>query len=173
MSRRTQRVASLIRQILGQALLSKIADPRIDPALTSITRVEVPEDLLTAKVYISTMGTEPQQQLALRAVRHASGRLQGLMAQRMSLRNTPILSFEIDKEFKKTLQTLDIIQRAMDEIQQKEQARLAASGGQEQPKAKEEGEEESGETAEDDDEDADEKEEETDEGANKGEGQDD
>lgn len=149
MSRRTQRVANLIRQILGQALLSKIADPRINPALTSVTRVEVPEDLMTARVYISVMGTEAEQELTLRAVRHASGRLQELMMRHMSLRNTPILSFETDKEFKKTLQTLDIIQRAMDEIEQKEKARKAAAGETEEDAA---GEEEEGETAEDEDE---------------------
>ena len=150
MSRRTQRVANLIRQILGQALLSKMSDPRINPALTSVTRVEVPEDLLTARVYISVMGTEAEQELTLRAVRHASGRLQELMMRQMSLRNTPILSFETDKEFKKTLQTLDIIQRAMDEIEQKEKARKAAAGEtQEAGAGEEEGGEEEGETAED------------------------
>jgi ribosome-binding factor A len=150
-------VANLIRQILGQALLSKIADPRINPALTSVTRVEVPEDLMTARVYISVMGTEAEQELTLRAIRHASGRLQELMMRQMSLRNTPILSFETDKEFKKTLQTLDIIQRAMDEIEQKEKARKAAAGETEEDAAGEEeegdgGEEEEGETAEDEDE---------------------
>jgi ribosome-binding factor A len=141
-------VANLIRQILGQALLSKMSDPRINPALTSVTRVEVPEDLMTARVYISVMGTEAQQELTLRAVRHASGRLQELMMRQMSLRNTPILSFETDKEFKKTLQTLDIIQRAMDEIEQKEQARKAAAG--ETEPAGDEEEKEAGETEDED-----------------------
>ena len=155
MSRRTQRVASLIRQILGQALLSKIADPRIDPALTSVTRVEVPEDLLTARVYISVMGTEAQQQLALRAIRHASGRLQQLMVGQMSLRNTPILSFELDVEFKKTLQTLDLIERAMAEIRQKDEARKAAEGEAEQPV---EAEQTTETTEDDEDEDEDESE---------------
>jgi ribosome-binding factor A len=121
-------VASLIQQILGAALLSKMSDPRINPALTSITRVEVPEDLLTARVYISVMGTEAQQQLALRAIRHASGRFQELMMRQMSLRNTPILSFALDVEFKKTLQTLDLIERAMAEIRQKDEARQQAEG---------------------------------------------
>jgi ribosome-binding factor A len=150
-------VANLIRQILGQALLSKMSDPRINPALTSVTRVEVPEDLMTAKVYISVMGTEAQQELTLRAIRHASGRLQELMMRQMSLRNTPILSFQTDKEFKKTLQTLDIIQRAMDEIEQKEQARKAAAG---ETEAASEGAEEK-ETAEDEDDAEDEGKEET------------
>jgi len=125
MSRRTQRVANLIRQTLGQVLLSKLSDPRIDPARTSITRVEVPEDLLTAKVFVSVIGTEGQQKRTLHGLRHAAGRLQDLMMRRISLRNTPLLTFEIDVGFKKTLQTLNIIQQAMDEIQQRQAERLA------------------------------------------------
>jgi len=42
---------------------------------------------------------------------------------RISLRHTPILSFELDTRYKKTLETLDIIRQAMDEIQEKELAR--------------------------------------------------
>ncbi|HUT01357.1 MAG TPA: 30S ribosome-binding factor RbfA [Phycisphaerae bacterium] len=123
MSRRTQRVANWIRQILGEALLSRLSDPRIDPVRTSVTRVEIPEDLLTAKVFVSVLGTEAQERRALRALQHAAGHLQELMMRRMSLRHTPILSFELDTRYKKTLETLGLIQQAMDEIHEKEQSR--------------------------------------------------
>ena len=131
MNRRTERVASRIREILGQILLSKIADPRIDPALTSVTRVELPDDLLTAKVYISVIGDESRQKLTLQALRHAQGHLQELMMRQISLRNTPLLHFVSDTQFKKTLATLQLIDQAMDEIRQKEQASAAA--GPDQP----------------------------------------
>ena len=116
MNRRTERVASRIREILGQVLLSKIADPRIDPARTSVTRVEMPDDLLTAKVYISVIGDEGKQKLTLQALRHAQGHLQELMMRQISLRNTPLLHFVPDKQFKKTLATLQLIDQAMEEI---------------------------------------------------------
>jgi ribosome-binding factor A len=116
-----------MRQILGQLLLTKLSDPRIDRARTSVTRVEVAEDLLTAKVYISVMGTEGQQNRSLQGLRHASGHIQELVMRQMSLRTTPVLSFVADTEFKKTLETLNIIQRVADEIQQKDQARLQAA----------------------------------------------
>ena len=125
MSRRTQRVANLIRQTLGEILLSKLADPRIEPARTSVTRVEVPEDLLTAKVFVSVLGTAAQERRALHALRHAAGHLQELMMRQISLRHTPILSFETDTRHKKTLDTLGIIQQAMDEIHEKERGRQA------------------------------------------------
>lgn len=122
MSRRSERVGHLIRNTIGQLLLSKLSDPRVDPARTAITRVEVPEDLLTARVYVSVMGTEAQQRRTLRALRHAGGHIQELMMQRISLRHTPLLEFVLDTNFKRTLQTLNIIQQAMDETRRKEHA---------------------------------------------------
>ena len=116
-----------MRQIMGDLLLRKLSDPRIDRVRTSVTRVEVAEDLLTAKVYISVMGTEGQQKRTIQALRHASGHIQELMMRQMSLRSTPVLNFLVDTEFKKTLDTLDIIQRVADEIQQKDEARLQAA----------------------------------------------
>jgi len=116
-----------MRQIMGELLLTKLSDPRIDRARTSVTRVEVAEDLLTAKVYISVMGTDGQQNRTIQALRHASGHIQELVMRQMSLRATPVLSFLVDTEFKKTLETLDIIQRVADEIQQKDEARLQAA----------------------------------------------
>ncbi|MHC4294217.1 MAG: 30S ribosome-binding factor RbfA [Planctomycetota bacterium] len=122
MARRTERVSNLIRNTIGQLLLSKLSDPRIDPAKTSITRVEVAEDLLTAKVFVTVIGTEGEQRNTIRALEHAAGHLQELMMRQIQLRHTPILQFVLDKNFKKTLQTLDLIDRAMAEIRQKEQS---------------------------------------------------
>jgi ribosome-binding factor A len=123
MTRRTQRIESLIRKTIGTLLISKMSDPRIDPARTSITRVEVPADLLTAKVFISVMGTEAEQRTTLRALQHASGHVQQLMMREIELRNTPILTFELDVQFKKTVETLAVIQQAMEELRRKEELR--------------------------------------------------
>ncbi|HUT58942.1 MAG TPA: 30S ribosome-binding factor RbfA [Phycisphaerae bacterium] len=133
MTRRTERVESLIRSIIGRLLLAKLSDPRLDPARTSVTRVEVPEDLLTARVFVSIMGTEAQQRNALRALRHAAGHIQELMAREIELRHTPILSFELDEKLKKTMQTLQIIQQAMDEIRRKEDLRAGQPEASETP----------------------------------------
>jgi ribosome-binding factor A len=121
MKRRTERVTSLIRDTIGEILLSKISDPRIDPALVSVTRVEMPEDLMTARVFVSVMGAESQQRNVLRALQHAAGRIQELMMKQISLRNTPHLEFVEDKTFKKTLETYTLIQKAMQEIREKEE----------------------------------------------------
>ena len=99
MSRRTQRVGSLMRQTLGQLLLSKLSDPRFESARTSITHVEVDEDLLRAKVFVSVIGTETEQRTAIRALQHAGGHLQELMMRQITLRHTPMLEFVLDHCF--------------------------------------------------------------------------
>lgn len=129
MSRRTERVGRLIQQTVGEIVLRRISDPRIDPARVSITRVEVTEDMTRAKVYCSTMGTEVEQRNALRGLQHAAGRIQAMMMQEISLRNTPVLHFVADERFKKTLTTLALIQSAMEEIRQDEEARRSDDAG--------------------------------------------
>jgi len=130
MSRRTERVGNLIRETISELIFKKLSDPRIDPAVTSVTRVDVPEDLLTAKVYVSILGAEGRQRSGIRALRHASGHLQELMTRRIKLRHTPVLEFILDTRFKKTLETLEIIDRAMAEIRQE-----PAGGGEENDSA--------------------------------------
>jgi ribosome-binding factor A len=118
----------LIQETIGQLILTKLSDPRVNAAMTSVTQVEVHEDLLTAKVYISVMGTEAQQRMTLDALQHASGHIQELMMQQITLRNTPILTFVHDVKFKKALETYQLINKAMDEIRQKEAQKERDSG---------------------------------------------
>lgn len=138
MTRRTERLGSLIRSTLGELLLSRLSDPRVDPARTSITRVEVQEDLLAAKVYVSVMGTDAEQRRTIRALTHAAGHVQELMMRRITLRQTPVLEFLLDTNFKKTLKTYELIQQAMEEIRRKEAddpQEGAATGSQGTPEA--------------------------------------
>jgi ribosome-binding factor A len=122
MSRRTERVARLLQQVVGQIILERINDPRVEPARVSVTRVEVAPDLTSAKVFCSVLGSDAEQRTALRALQHAAGRIQGLLHERVQLRFTPVLRFVADRQFKQSLTTLALIQRAMDEIRQQEQS---------------------------------------------------
>ncbi len=124
MSRRTDRVGNLIRNTLGLLLLAKLSDPRVDPVKVSITHVDVPEDLLTAKVYISVVGSDKtEENRVIAALRHAAGYLQEKMAKQIQLRNTPKLLFQIDEQYKKTMQTLHVLSEVSEELRLKDQAR--------------------------------------------------
>lgn len=135
-----ERISALIRNTIGELLLAKISDPRIDPARTSVTRVEVADDLLTAKVFVSILGTETQQKLTLQALRHAAGYIQELMMRQIELRSTPHLDFQLDTQFKKTLQTLEVLRQVREDLRLKDEARGNVPGGEpaeQSPKADE------------------------------------
>jgi ribosome-binding factor A len=114
-SRRTERVASLVRSILAEAIQSHLSDPRIEP-LTSITRVEVSSDLSVAHVYVSVMAERERRELSVRALRHAAGRLRSLVAREVTLRQAPELDFRLDESVQHSFRTVQQIDRLMEEF---------------------------------------------------------
>jgi ribosome-binding factor A len=121
-SRRTERVASLVRNILAEAIQSRLSDPRIEP-LTSITRVEVSPDLSVAHVYVSVMAEEARRELSVRALRHAAGRLRWLVAHEVTLRQVPELDFRLDGSVQQSFRTVQQIDRLMEELGERAESR--------------------------------------------------
>ena len=70
-SHRNLRVAEAIREVVASAILFETADPRIRSV--TVLRVEVSADLRQASVYVTVMGNEAEQNLALRGLKHAAG----------------------------------------------------------------------------------------------------
>src|SRR5206468_1398136 len=87
-SHRSLRMAQAIREVVATAILFEVADPRV--RAVTVLGVEVSGDLRHAKVHVSIMGTEAQQQRALEGLNHASGFLQARVAARLQTRFTPI-----------------------------------------------------------------------------------
>ena len=67
MSRRTERLASIIQQELAAIILHELSDPRLQ-GFPSITRVKVSPDLAAADIFVTVMGTLGQQKAALNAL---------------------------------------------------------------------------------------------------------
>ena len=126
-------MGKLLQQAIGRIVFAHLSDPRIDPARTSITRVQVQEDLLRAKVFVSVLGEEARQRRAVEALSHAGGRIQALLRDQVQLRIMPALEFRIDEQFKGTLKTFEIIRRAMQEIQAKDAARAGDDQSRTEP----------------------------------------
>ena len=60
-SRRVEKAAEAIREIVSMAILTELQDPRVRDV--TVTYVEVSPDLRHAKVHVSVMGDETQQNL--------------------------------------------------------------------------------------------------------------
>lgn len=115
MSRRTERVGSLIRSIVADAIQTRLADPRI-PTITSITRVVVSDDFSVARIFVSVMAPEAHRNLCLTALRSANGLLRRMLAPELRLRKIPLLVFELDESVRKGFETVEVIDAAMREL---------------------------------------------------------
>lgn len=108
------RVAHLIRSILAEAMREKLSDPRLD-AMISITRVEISPDFSSAHVHVSVMANEARRNLAVQALQSASGKLRSMVAEQISMRTVPWLTFHLDDSLRKGFETVQIIDRVMGE----------------------------------------------------------
>ncbi len=95
MSRRTQRVADVLRGELSDLLLRQVHDPRIK--LVSVTDVDVSPDLRRAVVKVSVLGEDEERTGTVEALQHARGFLRRELAHRLRMRVTPELVFELDR----------------------------------------------------------------------------
>ncbi|MEW4566367.1 30S ribosome-binding factor RbfA [Tautonia sp. JC769] len=100
-SHRIERLNEAVREVVSSAVLFEVADPRVKGV--TVLEAEVASDLKHATVFVSVMGDETQQRLALRGLQSASGFLQSRLAARLKTRYTPILRFELDQGVKKSV----------------------------------------------------------------------
>ena len=115
-SHRPERVANIIRNVVSEAIASKLSDPRIAP-LSSVTRVDVSGDLEHAKVWISVVGEESVQKRTLTGLMSARGYVQRLVGEQLTIRQCPRLSFHLDVSIKKAAETIRLIDETMSEYE--------------------------------------------------------
>src|SRR5882757_6841262 len=104
---RMARVAEAVRETASETILYEMHDPRVK--FVTVTRAEVSGDLQHAKVYVSIMGTEKEQQLTLRGLRHAAGFVQSKLAKRLQTRFTPVIQFVLDQGVKRSIELSRIL----------------------------------------------------------------
>ena len=88
------RVGELIQAEMAALLLRELKDPRLH--MTTISRVDMSADLRHARVYISRMGSETEQQEAMDGFLHATGFIRNQLGKRLKLRYIPELTFQLD-----------------------------------------------------------------------------
>ena len=95
MNLRATRVGEQMKKELSDIIGRKLKDPRI--GFVTVTDVRVTGDLQQAKVYISVLGDEEQRQNTLKGLEKAKGFIRSEIGQRIRLRKTPEIFFEIDE----------------------------------------------------------------------------
>ena len=110
-SRRVQKVAEAIREVVSMSILTELQDPRVRDV--TVTGVEASGDLRYAKVMVSVMGDETRQNLTLRGLQSAAGFLQSKIADRIDLRYTPRLTFVLDQGVKHSIAVAQILREVL------------------------------------------------------------
>lgn len=125
-NRRLLKAAEAIREVVASSILTELRDPRVRDV--TVVGVQVSPDMREAKVAVTVMGDEKQQQLSLRGLQNSAGFLQSKIARRIESRHTPRLQFVIDKGIQHSLEVGEILAKL-----QHERDQSAASDG-EQPR---------------------------------------
>ncbi|MBY5162834.1 30S ribosome-binding factor RbfA [Salsipaludibacter albus] len=126
MARTNSRLSRVVKEAVARILTQDISDPRLQ--LVTITDAEVTRDQSYATIWYSTI---PQGVLAADPLRtggdrpasdeevaaafaSAHGRIQGLLADRLTSRKTPELRFEADPVTEQAARVEDLIRRVRD-----------------------------------------------------------
>jgi ribosome-binding factor A len=92
---RIDQVAGQVRQEVMQIIQRDLKDPRI--GFVSITQVKLSPDFRHARVRVSILGTEDEQEETLRGLNSAKGLIRHELGRRLSnLKFSPDILFELD-----------------------------------------------------------------------------
>lgn len=111
-ARRMERVNSLLREQIGEVMMTELNDPRLS-SVVSVVRVVTSSDFRRAKVYISVLGDDEKKQKSLEALRSASGFINRFVKKDIKLKYMPFLAFELDNSIEKGSEMLGLIDDAM------------------------------------------------------------
>ncbi|RRV81386.1 30S ribosome-binding factor RbfA [Stutzerimonas stutzeri] len=113
---RTQRIGDQMQRELALLIQREIKDPRL--GLITITAVDVSRDLSHAKIFITIMGQDDDQEAIkgnLRILNDAAGFLRMQLGKSMKLRTVPQLHFNYDASIRRGVELSSLIERAIAE----------------------------------------------------------
>lgn len=116
MTRRTRQVGELLKEELDDIIRREVKDPRI--GFFSITQVEVPPDLRTARVFVSVLGDDDERAATLSALESASKFIRFHLKPRLRMRQIPELEFRDDRSMEYAHQ----ISQALREVREQDEA---------------------------------------------------
>ena len=108
-----RRVDEAVRAVLSDAISSALQDPRI--GFVTVTAVKTSPDLRHARVYVSVLGDESERAASLSGLRSAHGFLQRQVADELSLKHTPTLTFVYDESIDRGMRISELLDERPDD----------------------------------------------------------
>ena len=115
MSRRIERLNSLIRRDVSELLRYEVKDPRVS-GVVSVTQVDTSGDVQHAKVYVSVYGTLREKEETIAALQYAAGFIRRQLRGRLETRHVPTLKFILDDTLTEGNQMLDLLDSLSEEM---------------------------------------------------------
>jgi ribosome-binding factor A len=106
---RKERLEELLRREISDIIRREVKDPRI--GFVTVTDAEVSRDLSFAKVFVSVLGTEEQQEATLQGLNSATRFIRGEFGQRIKLRQVPELQFRFDASIQHGARIHELLQQ--------------------------------------------------------------
>ena len=106
-NRRLLRIEKEMRDVIGRYLISGF--PGQLEGLVTVSRIQVNGDLRDARVFVSIMGTEEQQESNMEQLAEYARDVQSEVNHQLKMRYTPRLEFVLDKSLEKQLKVEKIL----------------------------------------------------------------
>lgn len=106
---RLDRVNSLMRREIGEALFKVFAGEIIDLASVTVTQVQTARNLREATVSVSIFGHDGEKGSYLHRIAGKAKELQALINRDLTLKYTPRLRFVLDESIEKGDHVLDVL----------------------------------------------------------------
>jgi ribosome-binding factor A len=103
------RIDHELQRELAKLISTELKDPRL--GFVTVTRVEITNDLQTAKVYVSIIGDRHVAKQSMIALESAKGFLRGELGAAVALRHTPELIFVEDRTTEKAIALTKVLAR--------------------------------------------------------------
>lgn len=108
--KRADRVNALLQRELGMIISEELRDPRI--AFSTVTAVEVTDDLRSARVHVSVLGDDAKITETMRALDEAKAYLRHELGSRTELRFVPELTFVSDRTAERAARIATLLREA-------------------------------------------------------------
>ena len=107
---RLSRIDHEMQRVLGTLITQELRDPRM--GFTTVTRVEVTQDLRFAKVFVSVIGDRHVARQTMDALNGAAKFLRGELGHQIDLRYTPELTFVEDRTTERAIELSKTLREA-------------------------------------------------------------
>jgi len=105
--RRLERANELLREIIGDFLVHRLRDPRLQ--FVTVTEVQLSPDFQHGKVYFTVLGGEQREKEAMEALQSAEPLIREEINRNVHWRFIPRLTFIVDKRIEKAMSVLALL----------------------------------------------------------------